>query len=82
MCQAVGTDLAQDAVSGTDAVNTLLNEGITKMLLAKSDHPVIGFQKVCDNHIPIVVAVHIFHSENGVRFVLRQHGEDGGVLAK
>ena len=80
--QAVGANLTQDAVSGADALDAFLHKGIAKVLLAESNQPVIGFQQVCDDNIPVIVAVHVFHPENGVCLVLRQHGQDGGVLAK
>ena len=80
--QAVGADLAQDAISGADALDALLHKGVAEVLLAESNQPVVGFQQIGDDHVPVVVAVHIFYPEDGIRFVLRQHRQDRGVLAK
>ena len=37
MCQAVGADLAQDAVSGADTLDALLHKGVAEVLLAESN---------------------------------------------
>ena len=82
MSQAVGTDFAQNTVSGADTLDALLHKGIAEVLLSESNQPVIGFQQVCDDYIPVIIAVQVLHSEDGVRLVLRQHGQNRGVLAK
>ena len=41
--QAVGADLAQDTVSGADALDALLHKGVAEMLLTESNQPIIGF---------------------------------------
>ena len=78
--QAVGENFAQDAVSGADALEALLHKGVTEVLLTESDQPVIGFQQIRDDDIPVVIAVHVFYPEDSVCFVLRQHGQNRAVL--
>ena len=41
--QAVGADLAQDTVSGADALDAFLHKGVAEMLLTESNQPIIGF---------------------------------------
>ena len=73
MSQNVGAYLAQDTVSGADTLDTFLHKGVAEVLLTESDQPVVGFQQVRDDNVPVVIAIQIFYPENGVRFVLRQY---------
>ena len=59
-------------LSGANALNPLLHKGVAEMLLPKRDQSVIAFQKICDNHIPIIIAVQILYPENGVGLMLRE----------
>ena len=42
VCQAVGADLVQDIVSGADSLEAVQHEGIVQVLLAESNHSVVG----------------------------------------
>ena len=82
MCQAVGADLAQDVVSGADALETIQHKGVVQVLLAESNHSVVGIQQIGDDDVPVIVPINIFHSEDGICLVLRQDGHNRGILAK
>ena len=55
-------------------------KGVAEVLLTERNQPVIGLQQICDDDIPVVIAIQVFHPENGVRFVLRQYGQNRAVL--
>ena len=45
--------------------------------MSKSDQPVVGLG---DNNVVVIIVLQILHSEDGVRFVLWQHGQDRAAL--
>ena len=52
--QAVGADLAQDAVSGADALDAFLHKRGTEVFLAESNQPVIGLQQIGDDNVTVI----------------------------
>ena len=52
--QAVGADLAQDAVSGANTLDAFLHKGVAEVFLAESDQPVIGLQQIGDDNVTVI----------------------------
>ena len=82
MHQEIGDDFTQDTVPGADALDTIQVEGIVQMLFTERHEPVIAFDQIGNDHIPVVITVGVKHPENSVRFVLRQHGHDGTIMSE
>lgn len=82
VCQTVGENLTQDLVSGADTLNPFLNKWVAEMFLSKGNQSVIGFQKIGNDYIPVIVTIQIFNPENGVGLMLRKNRHNGGVFSK
>ena len=67
----VRNNLTQDFISGAYPLDAIQCKHIIQMFLSKFHQTIVAFNQISNHHIPIIITIHIKHSENSICLMLR-----------